>query len=204
MIKISHAGRTVSLLLSPCITSSTSPATLNAVFDDEGPFIVGTSCVSASSTLVSSPMGDLSDFDGMDSAGDWKIEVSDSFFTKTGKIVKWSLQIDASPARTCKPKNDIKKMFCFSGENTVDIKNSGIVSMASLQIGDYVRTTNEEYSRVYGFAHLNHVAETDYLQIFVKGLDSPLEVSPEHFIYISEKATRASENKGWGYTRWTG
>jgi hypothetical protein len=189
-------------MLSSCITSSTSPTTLNAVFDDEGPFLIE-SCVSASSTLVLTPLGDLSDFDSLNSAGDWTIEVSDVLSSNTGKLVNWSVQIDASPARTCvafthpaptpKPCCDIKKMFCFSGDNTVDIKNSGIVLMASLQIGDYVRTTNEEYSRVYGFAHLDRFAETDYLQIFVKGLDSPLEVSHEHFIYVSKKATRASQ-----------
>jgi hypothetical protein len=78
--------------------------------------------------------------------------------------------------------------------NTVEVQGKGIVPMDQLQIGDYVKAGNDRFSRVYSFSHLDKSAEATFLQIHTDQLDQPLEVSPDHIVYVSGgKAVRASD-----------
>jgi hypothetical protein len=89
---------------------------------------------------------------------------------------------------------------CFSASNTVQVRGKeGLVSMDSIQIGDYVlsrnhKTNQVEYSQVYSFSHYDPDLLMEYLQIFYTMADSsndqplplppsPLEVSPDHLLY---------------------
>jgi hypothetical protein len=77
---------------------------------------------------------------------------------------------------------------CFSPSNTVQVDGKGIIPIQDLQIGDYVKssTTNNEYSRVVSFMHKDLHAEVIYLQIYTdRGNESPLEITPEHFLFLS-------------------
>jgi hypothetical protein len=65
--------------------------------------------------------------------------------------------------------------------------------MDQLQIGDYVKAGNDQFSRVYSFSHLDKSTESMFLQIHTEQLDNPLEVSPDHIVYVSGKAVRASD-----------
>lgn len=86
---------------------------------------------------------------------------------------------------------------CFSGENKIDVLGKGIVKMESLNIGDYVRVANGEFSQVYSFGHFDKTAPTDYLQFFSDdGDNSPLEITADHMVYVSSgDVVRASEVK---------
>ena len=57
---------------------------------------------------------------------------------------------------------------CFSAFDTVEAQGKGMISMDSLEIGDYVRA-GKDFSRVFSFAHLDLDAEGNFLQIHTKG-----------------------------------
>jgi hypothetical protein len=82
---------------------------------------------------------------------------------------------------------------CFSSENTVEVLDRGQVTMDTLQVGDFVLTGSGDFSQVYSFGHLDPDMEVEYLQVFSKNLDVPLEVSPDHMVFISGQAVRASQ-----------
>jgi hypothetical protein len=79
--------------------------------------------------------------------------------------------------------------------NLVEVEGKGLVSIASLQIGDKVRAGNGRFSRIYSFAHNDPVIEIDYLRIFSQGQTIPFEVSREHLVYMTGLNTivRASQ-----------
>jgi hypothetical protein len=82
---------------------------------------------------------------------------------------------------------------CFSSENTVEVLDRGNIKMDKLRIGDFVRTGSGDFSQVYSFGHLDRDMEAEYLQIFSKNIDLPLEVSSDHMVFVSGKAVRASK-----------
>jgi len=84
---------------------------------------------------------------------------------------------------------------CFSLTNTVEVQGKGLVSIDSLQIGDLVRAGSNRFSRVYSFIHLDHDAEANFLQIHTAGWDTPLEMTPEHMVFVDGTAVRASQVK---------
>jgi len=84
---------------------------------------------------------------------------------------------------------------CFSLTNTVEVQDKGLISMDSLQIGDLVRAGSNRFSRVYSFIHLDHDAEANFLQIHTAGWDTPLEMTPEHMVFVDGAAVCASQVK---------
>jgi len=83
--------------------------------------------------------------------------------------------------------------ICFSERNTVEAKGAGMVRMDKVQIGDYVRARDGTFSRIYSFGHKDPEKEADFLQIYASGLKAPLEVSPEHMVFVSDKTIRAQD-----------
>jgi hypothetical protein len=82
-----------------------------------------------------------------------------------------------------------KKSMCFSPVNTVYVKGKGSIPMHELQVGDFVKTADnpeQSHSRVLSFMHTKHDVEVEYLQIFMKHMKVPLEVSPNHLLLIQE------------------
>lgn len=82
---------------------------------------------------------------------------------------------------------------CFSAFNNVEVQGKGFVSMDSVKVGDHVRASNNDFSRVFSLAHLDHDLETDFLQIYAEGLSKPLEITAKHMVFSSDKAVRADE-----------
>ena len=75
----------------------------------------------------------------------------------------------------------------FSGANTVDVHNKGEISLASVEIGDRVKTAEGRYSPVYSFGHRSEGRNATFLQIYVKGLKEPLEISDKHMLFTWKK-----------------
>jgi hypothetical protein len=82
---------------------------------------------------------------------------------------------------------------CFSRFNDVEVQGQGMKSMDAVKVGDYVRTGNADFSRVFSLAHLDHDVEADFLQIHADGLQKPLEITGMHMLFSSGKAVRADE-----------
>jgi len=93
---------------------------------------------------------------------------------------------------------------CFSSFNEVEVHGKGMVSIKDIQVGDYVRATisasasnnknnnnggiEEEFSRVFSLAHLDHNFETEFLQIYVNGYQTkPLEITGKHMLFVATK-----------------
>jgi subtilisin-like proprotein convertase family protein len=211
-IQISHSGITAFIMAR---RSNCDADNLDVIFDDEGSSgRIQDICLSnIASPPNYRPAGALRVFDGLDSAGTWTIKVYDSANSDVGTLVDWGLQIDEvglvspceplppTPAPT-QPKSTPtqrpsvqKSPSCFSHLNTVDVWGTGQVAIESLKIGDYVRSERNNYSRVYSFAHRDHSVETQYIQIHLADLETPLEVSPDHLVYVNGKSARASQVK---------
>jgi hypothetical protein len=78
-----------------------------------------------------------------------------------------------------------KGCICFSGRNLVDVQGKGAIPMENLEIGDIVKTSADgKFSRVYSFAHKDRQSEAEFLQIYTEKSSLPVEISPEHFVYV--------------------
>jgi hypothetical protein len=93
------------------------------------------------------------------------------------------------------PETSPSPPVCFSAENTLEVQGKGLVRMDALQVGDSVKTKDNTFSRVYSLGHLDRDVETDFLQIHAQGLDRPLEISHDHFLFINHKLDRAGNAK---------
>jgi len=82
---------------------------------------------------------------------------------------------------------------CFSRFNDVEVQGKGMTAMDAIKVGDYVRTGNDSFSRVFSLAHLDHEIEADFLQIYADGLEKPLEITGMHMLFSSGKTVRADE-----------
>lgn len=85
---------------------------------------------------------------------------------------------------------------CFSGWNTVEVQNIGIIWMHQLQIGALVKSVNGKFTQVYGFSHYDVNREDTFLRICFNSssdtkdtayLMSPcLEISPRHLVMVDK------------------
>jgi len=86
---------------------------------------------------------------------------------------------------------------CFSGSSSVQVLDKGATRMDALKIGDKVLSSFGAYYEVFSFSHYDAEIPTEYIQIqtTASNNDAPLEISPEHMLYVcqhgpnSEKAT---------------
>lgn len=76
-------------------------------------------------------------------------------------------------------------VVCFSKANTVEHASKGIISMGSLQIGDFVRDTKNSFTMVYSFGHRSTKGTGSYLEIHATHMDRPLVMSKDHMIFVS-------------------
>lgn len=75
---------------------------------------------------------------------------------------------------------------CFSGQSQIDVKGKGPTAMDALQIGDYVRVEDGSFEPVYSFGHYDPTQKVGYLQVKTTSMKDPLEISPEHLIFVHE------------------
>merc|ERR1712157_115001 len=81
---------------------------------------------------------------------------------------------------------------CFSAFDSVEVQGKGMISMDSLEIGDYVRS-GKDFSQVFSFAHLDLDAEANFLQIHTEGSVAPLEITDNHMLFRNDKAVSAKD-----------
>ena len=84
------------------------------------------------------------------------------------------------------------KCECFSAKATVSVKSpiSGEIvktPMSRLQVDDLVMVASDKFQRVYGFSHKkdSHIAK--FLQIYLEGVNDPLEMTPSHLAFVAGK-----------------
>jgi Hint module len=77
----------------------------------------------------------------------------------------------------------------FFGNNIVETKASGSIRMSQLKIGDYIRAGNVDFTQVYGFGHVDHDVETNFVQLSMEhSLNDkeyvPLELTSNHLVFV--------------------
>lgn len=96
------------------------------------------------------------------------------------------------PAQNPPPLPVPTRSPCFSGWNTVEVKD-GNIRMDQLKIGDFVKSGNNQFTQVYGFGHLDRALEEVFIQIYFdrKSKDQadvesaiPLEISARHLLML--------------------
>ena len=73
---------------------------------------------------------------------------------------------------------------CFSGHNMVQVKDKGAVWMKDLRIGDYVEVSGNNFEAIYSFAHYDPTGSSSYLQISTTSAKKPLEMTPNHLLFV--------------------
>jgi hypothetical protein len=97
----------------------------------------------------------------------------------------------ATDAPTVSPDALEPPTFCFSGDSIVEVLKKGFVAMKDLSLGDMVKVAGGKFSEVYSFGHYDQHQMADYLSIDA-GLDSKLTLSPDHMVFVENKAVPAS------------
>jgi Hint module len=96
--------------------------------------------------------------------------------------------IIVSPVPTPRPA------LCFSRENTVDVQDVGDIPISQLRIGDFVKSSNNKFTQVYGFGHLDHHRQGTFLHIVFRESGSTmtnvlnqatfLKISAHHLVML--------------------
>lgn len=81
---------------------------------------------------------------------------------------------------------------CFSEIATVHVMDKGVTAMKDLKIGDKVMNANGDFEAVYSFGHYSPEIEAEFVQIHATGLESALEISKEHMLFVDGAAVPAS------------
>ena len=142
-VRLSHGGTTVVLIDRPGYIDSDSGFDndgFNVTLDDEG---TGGAIedVDSPAGVVSppsfTPNEALSAFDGMDLAGDWTIEVSDSDVNDTGQLTYWALRAslpgDVDPC-DC-DGNGIDDAIDLANDPSLDCNSNGTIDICDIEAG---------------------------------------------------------------------
>jgi len=78
-------------------------------------------------------------------------------------------------------------VVCFSGLNTVNVADRGVIQMRDLKIGDKVQVGRDGYSRVYSFGHYDKDVVVEFLKLHSTGLEQPLEISKDHMVFVENR-----------------
>ncbi len=81
---------------------------------------------------------------------------------------------------------------CFSGRGLVQVLGKGEIAMNELQVGDMVMNAQGEFDLVYSFGHYAPTMKATFLAIHAIGMSQPLEISPDHMLYVEGVITPAS------------
>ncbi|MHC4527608.1 MAG: DUF7901 domain-containing protein [Planctomycetota bacterium] len=127
IIKIEHLGRAVILWNRACVF----PDDIDVIFDDDGNDVICTSPTTGNITPLSTFGEPLSAFNGMDSAGDWTITVSDNGNDDVGTLMHWSVHLDESGPNPCGQPTCWDASEC-GGQPSGDATCEGWVNLADL------------------------------------------------------------------------
>jgi hypothetical protein len=140
---------------------------------------------------------------------DWALVIEDGQFLelqrpRTGDVpqaklpqcveprLNTALLVFNSEAPTPTPNGVGSGVGCFSGQSIVEVLGKGCATVASLEIGDLVKSDGNFYSRIYSFGHREPAAQAEFLQIHAIGLSKPLEISRDHLLMSNDVMVPAS------------
>uniref|UniRef100_A0A7S1CV28 subtilisin n=1 Tax=Cyclophora tenuis TaxID=216820 RepID=A0A7S1CV28_CYCTE len=85
---------------------------------------------------------------------------------------------------------------CFSSSTLVHEQQQGPISIDKVQIGDRILTSKNTYETVYSLGHRHTSVAATFQQIFTSDSTDPLELTPEHMVYLVDgRAVPASSVK---------
>lgn len=76
---------------------------------------------------------------------------------------------------------------CFSRDTLVMVKGKGEVPIKSLLSGDHVHVGKGIFEPVYAFGHHTEKDWYDFLQISVRDIDNPIEMTENHMIFVQNE-----------------
>jgi len=86
--------------------------------------------------------------------------------------------------------------ICFSENSVIVEKNKGPMKIKDIQIGDFVQSSKDGFSRIYSFGHRNVNTVANFLQIqyIVSGSKNPgsIEITPDHLMSVNGSMLPAS------------
>jgi hypothetical protein len=74
---------------------------------------------------------------------------------------------------------------CFSERASLRVKGKGLVAMKNLHVGDQVLTRSGSFQPVYAMDHVDGKKPTDFIQIFTDAKIEPLEITPNHLLFLA-------------------
>lgn len=81
---------------------------------------------------------------------------------------------------------------CFPGDAQLILKGGKTRRMDELNVGDHVLVSPDVYSPVFLFTHQDARAEPVFARIHHDGADSPLTLTPGHYLYANDELVAAS------------
>jgi Hint module len=99
------------------------------------------------------------------------------------------------PVNGSKPTNGTSgnsSSSCFPGSSTVELQDGSVVRMDALSIGDLVKVSSDEFSRVFMFTHKLAESVNEFVVLSTSSGET-LTVTSGHYIYINGVLSAASE-----------
>lgn len=78
---------------------------------------------------------------------------------------------------------------CYSPTSEAIVKDVGRVLVKNLNVGDQVLTGSGNYDTVYTIDHADPKRNAEFVQIHSSLMDTPLELTEEHMVFLEGKAT---------------
>lgn len=88
--------------------------------------------------------------------------------------------------------NTVMRMICFSNRNTVLVRGIGQVPMDEVKVGDWVEVGRDTFEPVYSFCKHSHTISGEFLQIYTAELESPVELSGNHLLFLASPDKQGS------------
>lgn len=89
--------------------------------------------------------------------------------------------VESDPELEARVKKNIKEKGCFSINDEVKLRSGNNIKIKNLQVGDYVHSLNNEYTRVdYIYDHTEY-----YKTIVITTTNRNIELTPNHLISIN-------------------
>lgn len=80
---------------------------------------------------------------------------------------------------------------CFPARSTVRTESGVAVQMSDLQHGERIAVGSGQHSDVFFFGHRSRAATAEFVEISHSGVESPLLISPGHYLYVNGRLSTA-------------
>jgi hypothetical protein len=109
-----------------------------------------------------------------------------------GSQLPFSAEVTSTPEPTPAPTQHFTNGGCLSSMSVLEVLNKGVTPISDLKVGDKVLVMSNKFSRIYGFGHSDRNGETIYRKISMENMDLPLEITPDHLVFLIDNNGKTS------------